>query len=58
MELTVIVIENGHVDTSSNLGRNASVFHIALIHLGKVFFQLSSLQQLVNVRLDWAFEPW
>ena len=47
----VIVIGNGHGDTSSNPGRDI-VFHIALIPLGKVWIQLFSLQLWVNSRTD------
>ena len=32
----VIVVGNGHGDTSSNPGRDKIAFHIALIPLGKV----------------------
>ena len=46
----VIVIGNGHSDTSSNPGRDW--FHIALILLGKVWIQLFSLQLWVNSRAD------
>ena len=44
----VIVIGNGHGDTSSNLGGDWFAFHIALIPLGKVWIQLFSLQLWVN----------
>ena len=33
-------------------------FHIALIHLGKVWFQLFFLQLCVNSRTDWLLQPW
>ena len=33
-------------------------FHIALIPLGKVWFQLFSLQQWVNSRTDRVLQPW
>ena len=33
-------------------------FHIAPIPLGKVWIQLISLQLWVNIRADWAFQPW
>ena len=46
----VIVAGIGHGDTSSNPGLIA--FHIALIPLGKVWIQLSSLQIWVNSRAD------
>ena len=39
----VIVIGNGHSDTSSNPRRDWLHFHIALIPLGKVWIQFFSL---------------
>ena len=33
-------------------------FHIALIHLGKVWIQLFSLQLWVNSRTDWVLQLW
>ena len=33
-------------------------FHIALIHLGKVWIQLFPLQLWVNNREDWVLQPW
>ena len=33
-------------------------FHITLIHLGKVWIQLFSLQLWVNSRADWFLQPW
>ena len=53
----VIVVGNGHGDTSSNPGRDIA-FHIALISLGKVWIQLFSLQLWVNSRADWDLQPW
>ena len=50
--LIVIVVGNGHCDSSSNLGRVSLNFHIALIHLGKVWIQLFSLKLWVNSRTD------
>ena len=47
----VIVVGNGHGDTSSNAGRD-SLHFIALIPLGKVGIQLFSLQLWVNSRAD------
>ena len=44
----VIVVWNGHGDTSSNPGRDWLHFHIALIPLGKVWIQLFSLQLWVG----------
>ena len=52
----VIVVGNGHGDTSSNPG--LITFHIALIPLGKVWIQLFSLQLWVNSRADWVLQPW
>ena len=52
--LMVIVIGNGHGDTSSNPGRDIA-FHIAQIPLGKVWIQLFSLQLWVNSKADWFF---
>ena len=48
----VIVVGNGHGDTSSNPGRDWLHFHIVLIPLGKVWIQLFSLQLWVNCRTD------
>ena len=48
--LMVNLAGTGHGDTSSNPGLIA--FHIALIPLGKVWIQLSSLQLWVNSRAD------
>ena len=50
--VVVIVIGNGHGDTSSNPGRDWLHFTIALIPLGKVWIQLFSLQLWVNSRTD------
>ena len=47
----VIVVGNGHSDTSSNPGRDIA-FHITLIPLGKVWIQLFSPQLWVNSRAD------
>ena len=46
----VIVVGNGHGDSSSNPGQEWLHFHIALIPLGKVWIQLFSPQQWVNSR--------
>ena len=54
----VIVVGNGHSNTSSNPGRDPIPFHIALIPLGKVWIQLFSLQLWVNSRADWFLQPW
>ena len=48
----VIVVGNGHGDTSSNPGGDRLHFHISLIPLGKIWIQLFSLQQWVNSRTD------
>ena len=40
---SVIVVGNGHGDTSSNPGGDWLHFHVALIPLGKVWIQLFSL---------------
>ena len=48
------VVGNGHDQTSSNPEQGCLYFHIALIHLGKVWIQLISLQLWVNSREDWA----
>ena len=47
-DVMVIVVGNGHGDTSSNPGRDWLRFHIALILLGKVWIQLFSLQLWVK----------
>ena len=44
----VIVVGNGHGDTSSNPGRDNITFHIALIPLGKLWIQLFSPQLWVK----------
>ena len=54
----VIVVGNGHGDSSSNPGWEWLHFHIALIPLGKVWIQLFSLQLWVNSRTDWFLQPW
>ena len=54
----VIVVGNGHGDTSSNPGRDWLHFHIALIPLGKVWIQLFFHQLWVNCRTDWVLQPW
>ena len=50
--VVVIVVGNGHGDTSSNPGPDWLLFHIALIPLGKVWIQLFFLQLWVNSRAD------
>ena len=54
----VIVLGNGHGDTSSNSGLDWLHVHIALIPLGKVWIQLFSLQLWVNSRTDRGLQPW
>ena len=51
-DVMVIVVGNGHSDSSSNPGRGLIAFPIALIPLGKVRIQLFSLQLWVNSRTD------
>ena len=46
----VIVVGNGHGDTSLNPRWDWYAFHIALMHL-------FSLQLWVNSRLDWVLQP-
>ena len=53
-DVMVIVVGNGHGDTSSNPGQGLIAFHVALIPLGKVWIQLFSLQLWVNSRADWV----
>ena len=54
----VIIVGNGHGDTSSKTWTRLVAFHIALIPLGKVWIQLFSLQLWVNSRTDWFLQPW
>ena len=54
----IIVVGNGHGDTSSNTWTKPIAFHIALIPLGKVWIQLFSLQLWVNSRTGWVLQPW
>ena len=49
---------NGHCNPSSNPGQHWLYFYIALIHLGKVWIQLSSLELWVNNKADWDLQPW
>ena len=56
--IMVIVVGNGHGDTSSNPEQEWLHFHIALIPLGKVWIQLFSFQVWVNSLTDWVLQPW
>ena len=53
----VIVVGNGHCDTSSKMDETDCILH-STIPLGKVWIQLFSLQLWVNSRTNWVLQPW
>ena len=54
----VIVVGNGHGDTSSNSWTRLIAFHIALIPLGKGMNPIILPPAMGNSRADWFLQSW